>query len=69
MQKKSIGIIVGSIRKDAYTKKIADFLILKAPEGYSLETINIADLQLYNQDYDEADEPENYSSFRKKNKS
>ena len=66
MKKKSIGIIVGSIRKDAYTKKIADFLISKAPEGYSLETINIADLPLYNQDYDEADEPENYSSFRKK---
>lgn len=66
MENKKIGIIVGSIRKDAYTKKLADFLIANTPSGYQLEKIEIADLPLYNQDYDEANEPENYSVFRNK---
>lgn len=69
MQNKNIGIVVGSIRKDAYTKKIADFLIENSPKDYQLEIIKIADLPLYNQDYDEAGEPENYSAFRKTVKS
>ena len=66
MENKKIGIIVGSIRKDAYTKKLADFLIANTPSGYQLEKIEIANLPLYNQDYDEANEPENYSVFRNK---
>lgn len=69
MANKTIGIVVGSIRKDAYTKKIADFLMANTPEGYQLETIEIADLALYNQDYDERDEPKNYASFREQVKS
>ncbi|GAA6765774.1 NAD(P)H-dependent oxidoreductase [Flavobacterium sp. CGRL1] len=69
MENKAIGIIVGSIRKEAYTKKIANFLIKNQPENYHFELIEIAELALYNQDYDQADEPENYSVFREKIKS
>lgn len=53
---RKIGIIVGSIRKDAHTKKLADFLISNTPLGYQFEIITIDDLPLYNQDYDEAND-------------
>lgn len=67
--KKTIGIIVGSIRKEAFTKKISKFLLQNTPEGYRFERIEIAELPLYSQDYDEAGEPSNYSPFREKIKS
>lgn len=65
MADKRIGIIVGSIRKAAYTKKIADFLIAHTPEGYHFEQIAISDLPLYSQDYDASESPANYDDFRK----
>lgn len=69
MAERTIGVVVGSIRKDGYTKKIANFIIDNAPSGYKLELIQIADLPLYNQDYDENGEPESYAPFRAKIKS
>lgn len=66
MSEKVIGIVVGSIRKEAFTKKIGQFLIENAPEGYRLEFIEIAELPIYNQDYDEAGEPAVYAPFREK---
>jgi len=66
MVEKNIGIVVGSIRKDSYNRKIANFLVDHAPSGYHLELVEIADLPLYNQDYDEANEPKNYAPFRAK---
>ncbi|RZK42522.1 MAG: NAD(P)H-dependent oxidoreductase [Pedobacter sp.] len=69
MSDKKIGIIVGSIRKDSYNKKIANHLVKNSPKGYEFEMIEIADLPLYNQDYDEKDEPSNYAPFREKIKS
>lgn len=64
MADRKIGIVVGSIRKDAYTKKIADFLMDNVPDGYHFLQVEIADLPLYNQDYDTADTPANYPTFR-----
>ncbi|MCI9845477.1 NADPH-dependent FMN reductase [Flavobacterium pectinovorum] len=69
MGQKTVGIIVGSIRKDSYNKKIADYLIKNTPEGYIFKIIEIGNLVLYNQDYDDADQPESYSSFREEVKS
>ncbi len=63
---KKIGVIVGSIRKDAFSGKVADNLMSLLPEGYEAELIKISDLPLYNQDYDEADTPANYQGFRDK---
>lgn len=67
MADKTIGIIVGSLRKDSYNKKIADFLIENSPEEYRLERIEIGQLPLYNQDYDEEGAtPDSYAPFREK---
>lgn len=69
MNIKSIGVVVGSIRKEAFTKKIADFLIQNASENHRFESVEIAHLPLYNQDYDQENEPAEYASFREKIKS
>lgn|SRR5690554_3484826 len=66
MSEKVIGIVVGSIRKEAFTKKIGEFLVANAPAGYRFDFIKIADLPIYNQDYDDANEPANYAPFREK---
>ena len=66
MSEKVIGIVVGSIRKEAFTKKIGKFLVANAPAGYRFDFIEIADLPIYNQDYDDANEPANYAPFREK---
>ncbi|HLW62514.1 MAG TPA: NAD(P)H-dependent oxidoreductase [Flavobacterium sp.] len=69
MKEKTIGVVVGSIRKEAFTKKIAEFLIQNASKDYRFEKIEIANLPLYNQDYDQEGEPAVYSPFREKVKS
>lgn len=66
MADKTIGVIVGSLRKGSYNKKIADFLIDNPPQGYRLELIEIGQLPLYNQDYDEGGSPDSYAPFRDK---
>lgn len=63
MAEKIIGVLVGSLRKESYNRKIANFVINNAPQGFIFKLINIADLPVYNQDYDEAS-PESYTKFR-----
>lgn len=63
------GIIAGSLRKDSYSKKIANKAATLFPEGYEAELIEIGDLPLYNQDYDDENRPpEAYTRFRNKMK-
>src|SRR5690606_17501864 len=65
----SIGVIVGSLRKESFNKKIANFLVSNPPAGYNLELIEIGDLNLYNQDFDDGQTPSSYNPFREKVKS
>ena len=60
-----VGILVGSLRKDSLSKKIAKNVVDLFPEGYEVQFVEIGDLPLYNQDYDESDTPETYEVFRK----
>ncbi len=60
-----IGIIVGSLRKASFSKKIAGEVIKMAPEGYEFELISLDDLPVYNQDFDDENcAPESYTVFR-----
>lgn len=61
-----IGVLVGSLRKDAYSEKLAHNLMKYFPEGYEPELIEIGNLPLYNQDYDTDKVPAEYVEFRKK---
>ncbi|MTD31244.1 NADPH-dependent FMN reductase [Planomicrobium sp. YIM 101495] len=60
-----VGIVVGSLRKEAFSKKIAENIAELFPDGYETEFVEIGNLPLYNQDYDE-DSPQEYVTFRDK---
>ena len=60
-----VGIVVGSLRKDSFSQKIADNVAALFPDGYETEFVEIGNLALYNQDYDE-NSPEEYITFRNK---
>jgi chromate reductase len=53
MKIKKIGVIVGSLRKDSWNRKIAKVLMSFAPSSMEMETIEIGQLPHYNQDDDE----------------
>jgi chromate reductase len=55
MQTLEIAVLVGSLRKDSFNRKLADALANMAPEGVTLTRLEIGDLPLYNQD-DDADQ-------------
>ena len=68
MEKFKIGVLVGSLRKESFNLKTAKVLISLAPESLSLQIVNIGELPIYNQDFDEAP-PEAYTKFREQIKS
>ncbi|MDD2521382.1 MAG: NAD(P)H-dependent oxidoreductase [Anaerolineaceae bacterium] len=61
---KKIAVLVGSLRKNSYSQKLANNLVGLLPEGYEAEFIKIDHLPLYNQDYDTANTPAEYAGFR-----
>jgi len=62
---KVIGILAGSLRKESFSKKIGKAILTMAPEGFEFEVISLADLPIYNQDFDDDNEvPKAISVFR-----
>ena len=47
-----IAVVVGSLRRDSFNRKLADGLIKLAPAEFSFKQLQIGDLPLYNQDDD-----------------
>ncbi len=68
MATRKIAVIVGSLRKDSFNRKIAKTLMLLAPSTLEMEIVEIGQLPLYNQD-DDAAPPATYTEFRDKIKS
>ena len=63
MKSKKIALLIGSLRKESYNRKMANALVEVAPEGMTFETIDIGELPHYNQDRD--DDPfEKWTNFR-----
>lgn len=58
-----IAILVGSLRKESYNRKMAKALITLAPQSLQLEIVEIGNLPLYNQDLDE-NSPKEWMDFR-----
>ncbi|MDR0782043.1 MAG: NAD(P)H-dependent oxidoreductase [Pseudomonadales bacterium] len=52
MNKYQIAVIVGSLRKDSFNRKLATGLAKLAPAEFSFTQVRIDDLPLYNQDDD-----------------
>ena len=52
MNRYQIAVIVGSLRKDSFNRKLARALAKLAPPDFSFQLVRIDDLPLYNQDDD-----------------
>jgi chromate reductase len=62
---KDIAVLVGSLRKDSFNRKMAHVLTELAPPMLKLEIVEIGQLPLYNQDED-ANPPAAWSAFRER---
>ncbi len=67
MEKIKIGILVGSARKGAFSRAVAEAVMEFLPERFETEIVEIAQLSMYNQDLDiGARTPAEWSAFRAK---
>ena len=48
-----IALIIGSLRKESINRKFAEFIASQMPDNVDIKEVHIADLPLYNQDYDD----------------
>jgi chromate reductase len=64
MSQKNIAVLVGSLRKEAFSRKIANNLIELAPASLSLHIVEIGELPLYNQDLETDAPPPTWQAFR-----
>lgn len=65
MSSKKIALIVGSLRKNSFNRKVANTLIKLAPPSLNLEILEIGELSLYNEDFD-PNPPAPWTNFRNK---
>jgi chromate reductase len=69
MEAKKIGVLVGSLRKESFCRKIAKALKTLAPTSFELEEIELGELAIYNQDFDdEGSPPSSWTAFRERMK-
>lgn len=66
---KNVSVLVGSLRRGSYARKIAHNAIGYFPEGYDARIVEIRDLPLYDFDYDDPEvtdkpTPSAYTQFR-----
>jgi chromate reductase len=65
MANRKIAVIVGSLRKESFNRKVAKALMQLAPPTLEMEIVEIGQLPLYNEDDDKAP-PAVYTDFRNK---
>ena len=66
MGKKNIGIVVGSLRKDSFSKRIAVSLSNLLADKFDVKFLDISNLSMYNEDLDtETATPQAWIDFRK----
>ena len=58
MSQYSIAVLVGSLRRESFNKKLATALTRLAPAEFKFNTLEIGDLPLYNQDDDSHQAPQ-----------
>lgn len=63
---KNISILVGSLRKDSFNRKMADVVIKGTTTGLRYEILEIGQLAFYNEDLDKGDPPREWVQFREK---
>jgi NAD(P)H-dependent FMN reductase/ketosteroid isomerase-like protein len=58
-----VAVIIGSLRKESFSRKVARALIAQAPAALDCRIVEIADLPMYNEDLDNKP-PEQWTRFR-----
>jgi chromate reductase len=61
---RNVALIVGSLRKESWTRKVANAIVEVAPESLHFERIEIGQLPLYNQDLETDRPPKQWVEFR-----
>lgn len=61
---RDIAVVVGSLRRESLSRKLAAALQPLAPAALKLEMIPIGDLPLYDQDVEGQDAPRSWTAFR-----
>jgi len=61
----NVAVLVGSLRKESFSRKIARALIALAPDTLRLEILEIGQLAMYNPDEDEDQVPVPWAEFRR----
>src|SRR4051794_37273413 len=59
-----VAVIVGSLRKESWTRKVLNAAIEVAPKSLQFEHVEIGALPLYNQDLETASPPAEWVAFR-----
>jgi chromate reductase, NAD(P)H dehydrogenase (quinone) len=54
---RKVAVFVGSVRSDSWSRKVARALIALAPHSLRPEIVEIGQLPLYNQDFDDSGNP------------
>jgi len=62
---RDVAVLVGSLRKESFSRKMAKAMIGLAPAPLALEIVEIGDLPLFNQDF-EADPPPASREFKER---
>lgn len=61
---KTVAILVGSLRRDSFSSKLASAIARLAPSDLTFELVPIADLPFYNEDLETNEPPAAWSAFR-----
>ncbi len=64
MSQREVVVLVGSLRKDSFNRKIALAMASLAPASLRLDIVEIGDLAFYNEDLETADPPAAWTAFR-----
>ena len=62
---RTVAVLIGSLRRESFTRKVANAVIQLAPPSLKFEVVEIAQLSFYNQDL-EATPPADWLAFREK---
>ena len=64
MSARNVAVIVGSLRKESFNRKLANAVIAIAPDTLAMTIVPIGDLPLYNQDLETESPPVQWTAFR-----
>jgi chromate reductase len=62
-EQRDVAVVVGSLRRDSFTRKVANAIISLAPPSLRLEIVEISQISHYNQDL-ESSPPADWIAFR-----